>query len=80
VDWCFDRFCRGIITGNFRLDRHFSVTSRRGALVMPKTAIFIVDALAFVIFTTMITVAIQLNDQVLFAFVKREVIDTQKPR
>jgi hypothetical protein len=63
VDWCFDRFCRGIITGNFRLDRHFSVTSRRGALVMPKTAIFIVDALAFVIFTTMITVAIQLNDQ-----------------
>jgi hypothetical protein len=30
---------------------------------MPKTAIFIVDALTFVIFTTMIMVAIQLNDQ-----------------
>ena len=29
---------------------------------MPKTANFVVDALAFVIFTTMITVAIQLND------------------
>jgi len=63
VDWCFNRFCGGIITGNFRLNRHFSVKSRRRALVMPKTANFIVDPLAFVIFTTMITVAIQLNDQ-----------------
>jgi len=37
--------------------------SRRRGLMIPKTAIFIVDALTFVIFTTVITVAIQLNDQ-----------------
>ena len=30
---------------------------------MPKTAIFVVDALTFIIFTTVIMVAIQLNDQ-----------------